>query len=256
MKRLTEQVGILVLILVLHMLFLVGCGKETCRIEGCNDEVYRDGLCPEHYVAASIDENTEDSAETGIAVPEQPDKNEIEVGSSMFLGNNEWVVLEVSGNKAFLFSKYSVANMPYNRYGQSVTWETCSLRSWLNSDYILDNFSAEEQSIILKTEVDNEQFNYSNTFDRIYIPAETELMKYFDLFKELSMYDDGIEFWIRSGESIRAFECELEKVGCTYLDGTTPREDDIRVGLGGGNPYVEYPYAVRPVMWIDIQNIN
>ena len=47
----------------------------------------------------------------------------------------QWRVLEIdqaTGN-AFLLSEYSLEFLPYNVTKKDVTWETCTLRSWLNA---------------------------------------------------------------------------------------------------------------------------
>lgn len=49
---------------------LIGCKKENCKIPGCSDEVYSDGLCPYHYVelrnedGAGVTESQADSSES------------------------------------------------------------------------------------------------------------------------------------------------------------------------------------------------
>ena len=48
----------------------------------------------------------------------------------------EWLVLEVKDGKALVISKYALDCKPYNTSSTNVTWETCSLRNWLNNDFI------------------------------------------------------------------------------------------------------------------------
>ena len=80
----------------------------------------------------------------------------------------EWVVLDVQDGKALLLSKYGLEAKPYNTEYTDVTWETCTLRAWLNSDFLNKAFSAEEQSAILTTTVDNSSsqgYNDLNSID-------------------------------------------------------------------------------------------
>lgn len=58
----------------------------------------------------------------------------------------EWIVLANDGDTATLISKYALDARPYNTEGKSVTWETCTLRKWLNGDFLNTAFSAEEQA--------------------------------------------------------------------------------------------------------------
>lgn len=68
----------------------------------------------------------------------------------------EWIVLDVKDGKALLLSKYSLdAGWYDNRNYGDITWEECTMRSWLNSGFINTAFSSAEQSAILKIVVDN-----------------------------------------------------------------------------------------------------
>ena len=102
----------------------------------------------------------------------------------------EWIVLEVTGNHALLLSKYGLDVQPYNTGGVRVTWETCSLRKWLNGDFMNAAFSNGEQKAILMTTVDNSKSQgYSrwdtnggyNTLDQVFLLSYAEANKYLDV---------------------------------------------------------------------------
>ena len=109
-----------------------------------------------------------------------------------------WRVLEVRDGTAFLLSHAAVECEPFQTDYRDVSWENCTLRSWLNGygpqanasgkDYSAagDNFlslafSAEEREAILTTAVRNEKNYYfgmdsgAPTEDRLFLPAESEL---------------------------------------------------------------------------------
>lgn len=71
----------------------------------------------------------------------------------------EWLVLDVQCGKALVISHYGLVAMDYdnNKYPNKVkvTWETCTLRAWLNDEFINKAFTAEEQKRILTTAIDN-----------------------------------------------------------------------------------------------------
>ena len=67
----------------------------------------------------------------------------------------EWIVLDVQDGKALLLSKYGLDAKLYNDEFADVTWEACTLRTWLNSDFLNAAFSETEQRVILLTDVDN-----------------------------------------------------------------------------------------------------
>ncbi len=69
----------------------------------------------------------------------------------------EWIVLDREGDHAFLLSKYSLDVMAYHAEGEDATWEQSDIRRWLNGSFMDTAFTGEEQSAILKTEVDNSQ---------------------------------------------------------------------------------------------------
>ena len=107
----------------------------------------------------------------------------------------KWRVLSVDGDDAFLMADQNLDAKPYNTSDTSVTWETCTLRSWLNgygasdnvegTDYSSDNFldtafTAEEQTAIRQTTVVNEDNPYygteggNDTQDKVYLLSIAE----------------------------------------------------------------------------------
>ncbi len=69
----------------------------------------------------------------------------------------EWLVLDYDmvNEKALVLSRYGLDAQPYHKTYKDITWETCSLRAWLNKDFLNKAFTKEERSAILKTDVDN-----------------------------------------------------------------------------------------------------
>jgi hypothetical protein len=56
----------------------------------------------------------------------------------------EWLVLARENNKALLISRYSLDNQPYSEHTEEVPWENCSLRKWLNDNFLNEAFSSDE----------------------------------------------------------------------------------------------------------------
>lgn len=102
----------------------------------------------------------------------------------------KWRVLSVSGNDAFLMADQNLDAKPYNETVSDVTWETSTLRSWLNGytnasnaagfSYSSDNFintafTTEEKSGIYLSRVDNkDNLPYdteggNTTWDKLYL---------------------------------------------------------------------------------------
>lgn len=61
----------------------------------------------------------------------------------------EWIVLDVQDSEALLVSRCGLDAMPFHSERADVTWETCSLRAWLNDSFLGAAFTAEEQASLL-----------------------------------------------------------------------------------------------------------
>ena len=97
-------------------------------------------------------------------------------------------MLDVQDGKALLISKYGLDAKPYNTELDLVTWETCTLRTWLNDDFLKTCFDSKAQDAILMTNVDNSNSQcYSgwnttggnNTQDKVFLLSYAEVNKYF-----------------------------------------------------------------------------
>ena len=100
----------------------------------------------------------------------------------------EWIVLDADGDKVFLLSRYGLDVRQYNTKYIRITWETCTLRRWLNDEFMNAAFTEEEQASILMTEVDNspEQGYYglnggNNTQDKVFLLSYAEANRYLDV---------------------------------------------------------------------------
>ena len=107
----------------------------------------------------------------------------------------EWLVLDRDGDKALLLSRYGLDVQLYHTSYTSITWENCTLRTWLNHDFMNRAFTAAEQSAILLSNVDNSSSqcysNWSsksgnNTQDKVFLLSYAEANKYLGV-----TYDDS-----------------------------------------------------------------
>ena len=101
----------------------------------------------------------------------------------------EWLVLDRDGDNALLLSRYGLDAKSYNAEPTSITWEKCTLRTWLNDDFMNRAFTATEQSAILLTNVDNSSIQCynvwsasggNNTQDKVFLLSCAEANKYLD----------------------------------------------------------------------------
>ena len=94
----------------------------------------------------------------------------------------KWRVLQVDGNDAFLLADQCLDARPFhNKEGEDVTWETCSVRAWLNKEFLNNAFSAEEQNAIIATTVRTNSNYYSNDDDGIHTTDRVFLLSIEDV---------------------------------------------------------------------------
>lgn len=176
--------------------------------------------------------------------------------------NIEWVVLDRKGDNLFLISKYVLDSQPYNSSGAKVTWETCSLRTWLNDDFYNAAFSEKEKEVIHTTIVSadkNPSFNLAqgnNTQDKMFLLSVQEVNKYFGL--EKARQCSATQYAISRGSMVLT----QKKLGWWWLrtsgniqSRATNIEFDGAVNVFGNEAYLESG-SVRPVMWIDTSKIE
>ena len=65
----------------------------------------------------------------------------------------EWLVLDRSGSRLLLISRYALDNVPYNSKRVDTAWSECTLRKWLNHTFLNNAFTAEEQRYIATAKV-------------------------------------------------------------------------------------------------------
>lgn len=113
------------------------------------------------------------------------------------LGNGtepvEWYVLDKADGEAMLLSVYLLDCQQYHETNEDITWENCTLRSWLNSEFYNTAFSAEEQAVIVNTNVVNEDNPFygreggNDTADKVWLLSLGEIERYFHIDKNGNM---------------------------------------------------------------------
>lgn len=102
----------------------------------------------------------------------------------------QWKVLAVEGDRMLVISLYGLDVVPYNTELIDVTWETCTMRKWLNEVFYEEAFSEEEKRRILETRVKAEAnpsygTNAGNdTMDKVFLLNIQEAKKYFTTDEE------------------------------------------------------------------------
>ena len=178
----------------------------------------------------------------------------------------EWTVLDKDGMSLLLISKQALDCQQYNTSYTDVTWESCSLRKWMNGTFLNKAFNAEEQAQIQNTTVSadkNPEYNTNPgnaTTDKVFLLSINEVEKYFNsdearkcaptaYAKAQGAYtSDSYKtasgaatcwWWLRSPGFNRS------TAACVYSDGSVSCSGgDVNGGSG----------AVRPALWINLDS--
>lgn len=185
----------------------------------------------------------------------------------------EWLVLARDGNKALLISRYGLDAQPYNTDHTSVTWETCTLRTWLNVTFYNKAFSSDEQAAILTTSVDNgKNQGYSkwstsggnNTEDKVFLLSYAEANKYFGVtYDSISNTKSRVAptaYAIAQGAwtSSSSKTADSTDVGWWWLrsPGSYQRSAAyvLDCGLFRGDDVIRVSGSVRPALWVNLES--
>ena len=170
----------------------------------------------------------------------------------------EWIVLAKEGDKVLALSKYALDCIAYNSEFESSSWETCTLRPWLNEEFYVSTFSDIEKEVIAITTVSadkNPAFRTdpgNDTQDPMFLLSvneaemygtDRELLrckptKYAEYGRiEVDELNGYCKWWLRSPGLNPADATAVGSWGYIY---------------GQGNYVFFQFYGVRPAMWINL----
>ena len=172
----------------------------------------------------------------------------------------EWLVLEVKDGKALLISKYALDCKQYNTSYTDITWETCTLRKWLNNDFLGAAFSADEKAMIPTVTVSADKNpDYSTnpgnaTQDQVFLLSITEVNKYFS--SDSARQCKSTDYAVANGAYVNSSNGNcwwwLRSPGYTQDYAAHVYSDGYVSGHGGGvSSDID---AVRPALWIDLNS--
>lgn len=176
----------------------------------------------------------------------------------------EWIILKEEEHRCLCISKYLLDCKQYHNLSEKVIWQDCTLRNWLNHEFLMTAFSAEEREKILLSDVVNPA---KNTKDYIFLLSYDEVEEYFDDEKEDYVdYEErgavttayarkqGAWFldeecdeknkggwWLRYyGEEYEKAEGKYDFIGCVNFDGYI---EDAAEDVSG-------TCCIRPAFWL------
>lgn len=265
-----------------------GYKDSTVKINECNAAIieskYNDAIAlmdagniVKAYEALVALEGYKDSTDKASSIYVKYKLKTAKAGDYVFFGayeqdNNvsnekeaiEWLVLEVKDGKALVISKYALDCKPYNTSYTDVTWETCTLRKWLNNDFINSAFSVDESAMIPTVTVSadkNPRYNLSispgnATQDQVFLLSITDAGRYFyfdskrpckptDYAVANGAYVDSnsgnCHWWLRTPGGYQS------NAACVVSNGLIPK---------WGDPVYDVNIAVRPALWIDLSAVQ
>lgn len=174
----------------------------------------------------------------------------------------EWIVLDKIDGQLLLLSCACLEGMPYHDTPfDPVTWETCSLRGWLNRDFLASAFTDTEQNMIPAVRLTNDDHSLveteggRDTEDRVFLLSETDTVIYLNdalaqdsigkapatesaVAGGLQTDDEGIApWWLRSPGMYEWVAQFVDQNGAPYIN--------------GANVDMENYCGVRPAIWLD-----
>ena len=171
----------------------------------------------------------------------------------------EWLVLEKENNRVLVISRYALDCQPYNKEPTAVTWEDCSLRKWLNDDFVKTAFNNMEQGMILTATVSADKNPDCSTYpgkatqDKVFLLSILEVNKYFA--------SDAAEKCKNTAYVEKQGAQTLENGGFGLWWLRSPGDGQKFAAFVGNNGGVETYglrvsadfVAVRPALWIDLE---
>ncbi len=193
-----------------------------------------------------------------IVFGEYEQDNDLENGQEPL----EWMVLDKQDGKVFLISRYGLDAEPYNAPQEETTWENCTLRAWLNGEFMDLAFTPEHQAMIAETQIVNEDNEYfscdagNDTVDKVYLMSMHEVELYFPEYMDNWTVATP---YAQAHGSVANWHEMMPEYGNTWWWTRTPGNGNLfavivessgKIKIQGD--YVFRPYGCdRPVMWID-----
>ena len=179
----------------------------------------------------------------------------------------EWLVLAKEGDSLFVITLYAIERMHFHSSLSKVTWETSSVRAWLNSEFLAAAFSSDENAkikpsvVIAEANPDYPKSPAGNdTEDKVFLLRIQEVAQY--LPEKADRKCSPTEAVAASANvfsiSNRAWYAKHGYV-CSWWLRSPGMYKDLYVSYvdhggstsGGGQVYLENTdLCVRPAMWI------
>ncbi|MDR2196711.1 MAG: DUF6273 domain-containing protein [Coriobacteriales bacterium] len=189
------------------------------------------------------------------------------VGDTVYFGDTYWQVLDVQNGRALLITQDILERRPYDDEYVDTTWEACSLRAYLNGDFLNAHFSADEEGRIALTKLvnaDNPEYGTpggNETQDRVFLLSIEEAQDYFSSDAARQAKQEGrAYFWcLRSpGSGAVPLTDILTDTDVTLSEFADHIVDNVAfVGADGsidthGVDTTIAAIGIRPALWLNV----
>lgn len=167
----------------------------------------------------------------------------------------EWRILDINDDKALVISKYALDCKQYNTSRADVTWEACSLRKWLNSEFLNAAFTADEKAAIPTVTVSADNPDYSTnpgtiTQDQVFLLSIAEIEEY--LTFDYSRTCKRTDYAAANGVMYLSNELDCQWWLRTHGDAKNTAAYIYYFGYIWDEIVDQSGIAVRPALWIDL----
>ena len=250
----------------------------TCSVRGTTFEVSYDKSAKASHVAVTSGVvRVKAGKETyDLTAGESADIEDGHIKATFFFGSYEqdndltngaepieWMVLAKEDGRTLLLSKYALDAQPYHTSREDVTWETCTLRAWLNDDFLNGAFTPEEQNRILSSTVtadenpnpNNKSSAGNDTIDKVFLLSIAEANNYFNSDEARQCYATEYCYQLYSHSYIR----DAARWWWLRTPGSRKNSDAAVVRNGGdvwetGQGVNTDTHTIRPAIWISNDN--
>lgn len=190
----------------------------------------------------------------------------VEFGSYYVAVNNikmplRWKILSIEDDKALIITYMGIDVRKFNDSPGNATWESSSIRKWLNTEFYNEAFSPSEKQLIVEADLMNYKNvnfrtgNGSNTRDNVFLLSIEEAQRFFpsneDRIVKPTAYarskgaysapNGNAWWWLRSSGSTESYAADVDYGGDVDSYGS-----DRFFGMN----------CVRPALWISLAFLN
>ncbi|MCR5586488.1 MAG: DUF6273 domain-containing protein [Lachnospiraceae bacterium] len=240
--------------------------KESDKyIDYCDAGILaEDGKTEEAYNAFKNLGDFNNSEEMLIQIQDKEFEKNYEVGDCIGFGfyeqdNNgdngkellSWRVLDKKDNDILVITDKIIDVIPYNDEDKRITWSKCTLRKYLNNEFINNTFEDDIIKMIEETTLENpNNSKYGTkggppTKDRVFCLSLDEANTYFkddnDRGAEPTNYakKSGGSFWLRTPGNGQNYASYVHDSGLVYDSGRLVFLDDV---------------GIRPALWLHLES--